>query len=101
MDSLSVYRTPPQKEKAAAKELRQLGVKAYVPMEDRQRRTGHHTKKTVTVKTPIAPGYIFAGRTSHYAKYVRGKIGTVSTTDLNSLYRARRKAKGSHPQLGR
>lgn len=98
MNDMSAFRTPPQKERAAAKELRRDGIKAYVPMQETERRTGHHTKKTIKVKTPIAPGYVFASQTSHRAKYVRNKIGAVSTTELNRLYKARRKAKEAPPK---
>lgn len=91
MSDMSCFRTAPQAEKKAAKELRRLGIKAYVPQETVDVRVSNHAKKRVIKHRVTAPGYVCA-KSSHYlARYVRHRLGLLSTSDLHRLYRLRRK----------
>ena len=82
-----VYRTPPNAEHKAAQELREAGIRAYVPRD----RGGK--KSPFTGKRPApAPGYVFAREAlySAFAKHVRGKpLGIVTTAELGRLYLVR------------
>lgn len=78
--TVHVYRTAPQKETRAEKELRDVGVPAFVPREARTYRVGHHRKRTV--KVPVAPGYVFAGAKPYFAKHVRERVGGITFTEF-------------------
>lgn len=57
-----VLLTPPQKTKAAARMLLDMGVGYYLPMEDVMRRWGRPQKKRY-LTLPLWPGYLFANVT--------------------------------------
>lgn len=88
MSKLFAYRTAPNAEHKAAAELRQAGIKAYVPRD----RNGRRSPFTGKMPAP-APGYVFSA--NHYRpafeKHVRGRIGTVSAAEITGLYLARQK----------
>ena len=96
MTTAIVYRTPPQSEHKAAQELREAGIRAYVPRDRGSRRspfTGKHLSP--------CPGYVFAkgALASAYAKHVRAPLGVVSKAELHRLYigRPQRRAAESIP----
>ena len=96
MTTAIVYRTPPQSEHKAAQELREAGIRAYVPRDRGSRRspfTGKHLSP--------CPGYVFAkgALASAYAKHVRAPLGVVSKAELYRLYigRPQRRAAESIP----
>lgn len=79
-----VYRCPPNSEHKAAHELRQAGIRAYVPRD----RGGKRSPFTGKPPAP-APGYVFArgALSAAYAKHVRGApLGEVSKAELGRLY---------------
>jgi hypothetical protein len=86
MTTLAAYRVPPLCEWKAARELREHGIRAYVPPD--------HTAKR---KSPIARGYVFANHKPAFAKHVRGKIGPVKPADLARLYRERKRRAEEEP----
>ena len=91
MTDRTAYRVPPQHERKAVAELRAAGIKAYVPMIKRERRSGsHHKRTTITVREPIARGYVFSGGKHAFAKHVKERIGRVHHDELSRLYRAAR-----------
>lgn len=85
MSTLVAYRTAPNAEHKAAAELRQAGVKAYVPRD----RNGRRSPFTGKMPAP-APGYVFAAK--HYRpafdKHVRSRVGTVREIEIARLYLA-------------
>lgn len=87
MSTLIAYRTPPNAEHKAAQELREHGIRAYVPRD----RGAKRSPITGKPKAP-APGYVFArsAMASAYAKHVRGApLGRVSQAELGRLYLSR------------
>jgi hypothetical protein len=116
---MKVYRTAPQKERKAAAEFRQAGVRAYVPLEQRE----HKGRKGARIKrrVPAVPGYVFAGErpepkrvmaavgrsdTEQGIKLIERTdtttsvgacIGTVNKRDLAPLYAGKRLAKPAAP----
>lgn len=84
MSTAIVYRTAPMMEHKAAAELRQHGIRAYVPRDRGSRRspfTGKHAGP--------APGYVFAraAYSNAFAKHCKGKpLGTVSKAEMSRLY---------------
>lgn len=76
--TLNAYRVPPQMEFKAAAELRQAGIRAYVPRD-------HGSPR----KTPIARGYVFSAYKPAFAKHVAGRVGVVAKGELSRLYLAR------------
>ena len=94
-ETIAAYRTAPQQEKKAQAELREAGIKAYVPVENKTRRFGHHVKRTV--KVPVAPGYVFANAKPAFAKHVKARVGGVSRSDLARFYKASRPEKQTEP----
>lgn len=88
MTTLAAYRVPPLCEWKAAQELREAGVRAYVPRDPAANR-----------KTPVARGYVFSAHKPAFAKHVRGRVGTVTTAELARLYlkRQRRAKEEANP----
>ena len=72
---INAYRTPPQAERKAAAELREQGIRAYVPTEKRNNR-----------RVPVAPGYVFAGTKPFDSKHVRENIGACARIEVRRLY---------------
>lgn len=81
-----VYRTASNSEHRAAKELREAGIRAYVPRD----RGGKRNPFTKARPAP-APGYVFAREAlnSAYAKHVRAPLGSVDKAELQRLYLGR------------
>lgn len=77
-----VYRTAPQAEKKAARELRENGIRAYVPSD-------HSTGR----RSPTARGYVFAqsAYVNAYAKHVKSRVGIVAKDELVRLYLERQR----------
>lgn len=92
MSHAVAYKTKPNFEHKAARELESLGVNAVVPFDDSGKR------KRVT-----APGYVFAGRpvSCAFLKHVRHEVGRVRPSDLANLYvfKPRRRAEESCPYV--
>lgn len=81
MSQLSAYRVPPQMERKAAAELRQAGIKAYLP------RDRNHPRRP-----PMAPGYVFSRYKPAFAKHVANRIGGLVSSELGNLYAHRAQA---------
>jgi hypothetical protein len=83
MTQLSAYRVPPLHEWKAARELRDHGIKAYVPRDPGSDR-----------KAPLARGYVFSTHNPAFSKHVRQHVGRVTSAELARLYvkRQRRRA---------
>lgn len=75
MSHIIAYRVAPQCERKAARELRENGRRAYLPLEVVGKR-----------KAPVARGYIFAETKPHDAKHVLSKVGDVNRAELIRLY---------------
>lgn len=77
MSQAVVYKTRPNHEHKAAKEIEQRGINAVVPWDDSGKR------KRVT-----APGYVFAGRElrAAFLKHVQHRVGFVRVDTLANLY---------------
>ena len=82
-NTLNAYRVPPQMEFKAAAELRQAGIRAYVPRD-------HGSPR----KAPIARGYVFSAYKPAFAKHVAGRIGSVAIPELARLYLKRPRRRG-------
>jgi hypothetical protein len=80
MTTLAAYKVPPLCEWKAAQELREAGVRAYVPRDPGTKR-----------KAPVARGYVFSAHKPAFAKHVRGRVGTVTTSELARLYLKRQR----------
>lgn len=80
MTTLAAYRVPPLHEWRAAQELREAGVRAYVPRDPAAVR-----------KAPLARGYVFSAAKPAFAKHVRSRVGTVTTAELARLYLKRQR----------
>ena len=80
MNTIIAYRVAPQCERKAARELRESGRRAYLPLEMVGKR-----------KAPVARGYIFSDPKPAFAKHVRSAVGAVSKGDLARLYPERKK----------
>ena len=78
-----VYRTAPNAEHKAAQELREAGIRAYVPRDRGGKRNPFTGKRPAT-----APGYVSASSalSSAYAKHVRAPLGSVDKAELQRLY---------------
>jgi hypothetical protein len=87
-DNTKIYKTPPQSERKARRELTRAGIRKLLPMEERSRRGPKG--KDIVYRVPSAPGYIFADARPADATYVRECIGTVRREDLAPLYGRRR-----------
>lgn len=77
MSTAVLYKTPPNYERAAAREIERQGINAILPWDE----SGARVKVT-------APGYVFAGRAvdTTYTKHVRHRMGPVSLADIAGLY---------------
>lgn len=77
MSTAILYRTPPNYERAAAREIERQGINAEVPLDE----TGPRVRVTV-------PGYVFAGRAvdTSYTKHVRYRLGDVPIAEIVNLY---------------
>lgn len=75
--TLVLYRTAPQAERKAAKELRENRAKAYVPRD-----------LSAGKRHPTARGYVFSDRAVSrvWTKHVGPAIGTVSSKEVGRLY---------------
>ncbi len=96
MTTLIAYRVAPNTEHRAAGELRQAGIRAYVPR-DRTRKRSPFTGKHPSP----APGYVFA-ETAYcpaFEKHVKGRIGIVRKDDLSRLYLAKPAIPPAPPRL--
>lgn len=80
MSTLTAYRVPPLHEWKAARELREAGIKAYVPRD-------HAAKR----RAPVARGYVFSASKPAFAKHVRDRVGAVTTAELARLYLKRQR----------
>ena len=81
---LTIYTTPPQREKKAQAECRRERIKAYLPLAKVRRRTAN--RKEITASKPVAPGYVMAERKPYEAQYLRQAIGPISKPEMSSLY---------------
>jgi hypothetical protein len=81
MTTLAAYRVPPLCEWKAAQELRESGVRAYVPRDPAASR-----------KAPVARGYVFSAAKPAFAKHVRSRVGCVTKAELARLYLKPKKA---------
>lgn len=88
MTTLIAFKVPPQQEWKAARELREAGIKAYVPRD-------HGSKR----KAPIARGYVFSNAKPAFAKHVKAAIGPVSGADLARLYLKRQAKLAQTPRF--
>lgn len=86
MTTLAAYRVPPMCEWKAAQELRESGVRAYVPRDPAANR-----------KAPVARGYVFSAAKPAFAKHVRSRVGTVTTVELARLYLKRQRRAKEEP----
>ncbi len=87
MTTLSAYRVPPLCERKAAQELREHGVRAYVPRDRNDRR-----------RSPIARGYVFTTSKPAFAKHVRSKVGDCERSEVLRLCpKLRRQARQGNP----
>lgn len=93
MSTLTVYQTPPQKERKAQAELERLGVTSVVPMTTVFPRVRHHTKRraTVTRDIPTAPRYLFTDPGHAYERHTLpsgitlSRIGSAASADVDRL----------------
>lgn len=94
MTTLTAFRVPPQQEHKVAAELREAGIKAYVPR-NRSRKRNPFTKKHPTE----SPGYVFAVReyTAAFRRHAMNKLGKTSTDGIASLYVDRMKPASARP----
>lgn len=88
------YRVAPNSEHRAATELRQAGIRAYVPR-DRGRKRNPFTKS----HPAPAPGYVFAAAAYRpaFEKHVRSVIGSVSKAEISRLYLKRQARRADVP----
>jgi|CXWL01.1.fsa_nt_gi hypothetical protein len=84
-----VYRCPPNTEHKAAQELREAGIRAYVPRDRASKRNPFTGKRQAP-----APGYVFADRAlmAAYAKHVRAPLGIVNRSEMARLYLGRQRS---------
>jgi transcription antitermination factor NusG len=84
--TLNLYWTPPQREDKAAREIRQIGHRAYVPKERDSRQR----------LVPTARSYIAATGKPSEAKYVGRCIGPVTRDEIRRLYVRTSKTQRKH-----
>lgn len=75
---LTIYTTPPQRERKARDEIRRAGIKAYLPMEERSGRYGRRLH-------PLAPRYVIAHDKPFDAVYVRAAVGVIDKGELRQF----------------
>ena len=76
MSLISIYTTPPQRERKALEEIRRNGDRAYLPRVPKQQGAR---------PSPIAPGYVFATGKPSEAVYVKRKVGMVTKDGVREL----------------
>jgi hypothetical protein len=80
MATLNVYTTKPLREAKAAQELREAGVRAYVPSEPRQ--WGRNRRYV-----PTGRQYVFAkGEKPYDAEHVGKRLGTATPEEVRRMY---------------
>jgi len=95
---LNAYATAPQMEKKAATELRDAGIRAYLPMETISggRKLSNGCVRPINRKVPVARSYVFAGAKPPFAETVNHRVGpkegarSISKADLSGLYKTAR-----------
>jgi len=95
---LNAYATAPQMEKKAAAELRDAGIKAYLPMETISggRKLSNGCTRPFNRRVPVARSYVFAGAKPPFAEAVKHRVGPkegarqISKADLSGLYKTAR-----------
>jgi ribosomal protein L21E len=95
---LNAYATPPQLERKAAKEIREAGIRAYLPMETISggRKLSNGQVRPYNRKVPIVRSCVFAEAKPPFAEHVKGRIGPkqgnlgVSRGDIAGLYKTAR-----------
>lgn len=101
--TLNAYATAPQMEKKAAAELRDAGIKAYLPMETISggRRLSNGQVRPYNRRVPVARSCVFAGDKPPFAEHVKARIGPkegyrpIPKGDLAGLYKQARQRKRS------
>jgi hypothetical protein len=81
-NTLTIFTTPPQRERKAVEEIRRAGGRAYLPTEERSHKV---SSRDVRRRYPIVPGYVFATDKPYDAVYVRAIIGHVDRTRVARL----------------
>lgn len=94
--TLIAYRTPPQMERKAAKELREASIKAYVPTELVQVREHNGRFGKGKRRVPTARGYVFSAGKPADAEHIKNAIGPVSRSELRRLYIRTSKSQRKH-----
>ena len=87
MSTISIYVTPPQKERKAAEECRRARIKAYLPL-----------AKVKNRKAPLTPGYVYTEGKPYEAKHLRQRLGSVSRADVSRLWAHCRVRTPSRPE---
>lgn len=95
---LNAYATPPQLERKAAAEIREAGIKAYLPMETISggRKLSNGQVRPFNRRVPVARSYVFAETKPPFAEHVKGRIGPqkgnvgIYKGDLAGLYKTAR-----------
>lgn len=85
--TISIYVTPPQKERKAAEECRRARIKAYLPL-----------AKVRNRKAPLTPGYVYAEAKPYDAKHLRQRLGSVPRADVSRLWAHCRVRTPSRPE---
>lgn len=98
MPTINAYKTPPQKERKAAKEAREAKIRAYVPTEPRSHKTA--TGKTVTRRVPTVPGYVFAAGKPFDSKHMRENVGACDRMEVRRLYQSDKAPAPAGYQIG-
>lgn len=83
---LSAFRTAPQTEFKAERELQEAGISAFVPVEYRWRRVGASRSRRIKIRTPMVPGYVIAASGLPMARYVRTRVGALTTDEADRLH---------------
>lgn len=95
---LNVYATPPQLERKAAAEIRDAGIRAYLPMETISggRKLSNGQVRPYNRRVPVARSYVFAETKPPFAEHVKGRIGPkkgnvgISKGEIAGLYKTAR-----------
>lgn len=87
MSTISIYVTPPQKERKAAEECRRAKIRAYLPL-----------AKIKSRKAPLTPGYVYAEGKPYEAQHLRQRLGNVSRSDVSRMWAHCRVRHPSRPE---
>lgn len=95
---LDAYATAPQMEKKAAQELRDAGIRAYLPMEtvSGSRKLSNGCTRPFNRRVPIVRSCVFSGGKPPFAEHVKHRIGPkegarqISKVELSGLYKTAR-----------